>query len=159
MYLLILITFILEFLVSYFIPIYFNHLNLFYPMLTLTLIVYLYNKVPLKTYFRLAFIIGFLYDLLFSYIFLFHSLIFLCFAKIISLIDKHLKCNFLISLILLIVFIFLYDFILFALVYLSNYNIVNFTNLLEKFESSIILNAAFYILLSIILNKRMLAKK
>ena len=152
MYIVFFITIILDFLMTYFIPSYFNNLNLFYPMLTLTLIVFMYNRIENKKYFRIIFISGFVYDLLFSYIFLFNSLIFLLFGKIIKKVDKLIRCNFLVKIVLLIIFIFLYDFILFILVKISNYSIVNFNDLLYKFKNSIIMNIGFYILLNIIFN-------
>ena len=105
-------------------------------MLTLTLIVFLYNKIDNKKYLQTVFIIGLIYDLLFSYILLFNSLIFLLFAKIIKKIDKFIRCNYFISLILVIIFIFLYDLILFLLVKLSNYNIVTISDLIYKFKNS-----------------------
>ena len=58
MIILILVTILLDFLISYFIPSYFNSLNLFYPMLTLTLVVFLYNKIDFKNYFKVVFFDG-----------------------------------------------------------------------------------------------------
>ena len=148
MYILIIITIALDFLISYFFPSYFNNINLFYPMLTLTLIVFLYNKVEKKDYFKMIFITGFLYDLIFSYIFFFHSLVFLLFGKMLKKIDKYLKTNLLINIIFVIIFIFFYDFILFLLVSLSNYNIVTWSDLLYKFQNSLLLNILFLIFLT-----------
>ncbi len=150
MYILILITIILDFLLTYFIPSYFNNLNLFYPMFTLTLVVFLYNKIDKNKYFKTIFIMGVIYDLLFSYIFLFNSLIFYLFGKIIEKVDKVIRCNFFVSLILVVVCIFLYDLILFMLVKISGYNLVMIGDLLYKFEHSIILNITFFVLLEII---------
>ena len=154
LYLIILITISLDFLITYFIPSYFNNLNLFYPMLTLTLIVFLYQKVENKKYFQTVFITGLIYDFLFSYILLFNSLVFLMFAKIIKKVDKYIRCNFLVSLILLVICIFLYDLILFLLVRVSNYSIVTFNDLIYKFQNSLILNISFYILLNIIFKNK-----
>ena len=84
LYLIILITIFLDYFFIYYFPSYFNNLNFLYPMLTLTLIIFLYKKVDSKKYFKIVFLIGFLYDIFFSYIFLFNSLKFLMFAKIIK---------------------------------------------------------------------------
>ena len=149
---LILITIFLDFIIIYFGNSYFNNINLFYPMLTLTLIVFLYNKVDFKKYFKTAFWIGFLYDLIFSYIFLFHALIFLLFAKIIKKVDKYIKCNLLVSIILVIIFIFIYDLVLFLLVKISNYNIVTLSDLFYKFRNSLLLNIIYFLLLNILFN-------
>lgn len=160
MYLLIISTIILDYLLIYFLPSFFNQISLFYPMLTLTLIVFLYKKFDNKKYFKLVFIIGFIYDLLFSYIFLFNSLIFLMFAKIIKKIDKYIRCNLFINIILVIIFIFLYDLILFLLVLISDYNLVSLTDLIYKFKNSCILNISFYVLISLILrNKKIINRK
>ena len=64
MLILIIITFLIDYLLSYFIPISFNNLNYFYPMLLIVLIVYLYNKIPRKKYFNTIFILGIIYDLI-----------------------------------------------------------------------------------------------
>lgn len=148
---LIFITFLIDFLISYFIPFNFNNLNYFYPMLLIVLIVYLYKKIDDKKYLKLVLIIGIIYDLLYSYIFILNALIFLLFAKIIKKINKYIEINNIISIILIIVFIFLYDLIIFCLVYLTKYNLVTFNDLLYKFSHSIILNISFYIILIIVL--------
>ncbi len=148
---LIFITFLIDFLISYFIPFNFNNLNYFYPMLLIVLIVYLYKKIDDKKYLKLVLIIGIIYDLLYSYIFILNALIFLLFAKIIKKINKYIEINNIISIILIIVFIFLYDLIIFCLVYLTKYNLVTFNDLLYKVSHSIILNISFYIILIIVL--------
>ena len=68
MFLLILITFLIDYLLSYFLNLGFNNLNYFYPMLLIVLIVYLYSKLETKKYLKIVFIIGFIYDLLYSYL-------------------------------------------------------------------------------------------
>ena len=103
---LIIITLLLDYLLIYFTSSNFNQITLFYPMLTLTLIVFLYKKVEIKKYFKIVFLIGLFYDILFSYLFLFNSLIFLLFAKIMKKIDKYIRWNLIVSLVSLIVFIF-----------------------------------------------------
>ena len=153
--LIVIIVILLDFLLSYFIPNYFNNLNYFYPMLTLTFLVYCYKKN--KNYNKIIIITGLIYDLLFSYIFLFNTLIFLLFSKILKKIDNLIRYNYLISIIVLILFIFLYDLILFILVYISGYDNINFNDLIYKFSHSLILNITFYILLTIIFyNKKII---
>ncbi len=153
-YIIILICIFLDFLISYFIPGYFNNLNYFYPMLTLTFLVFYYKKCHNKNYFKIVLLTGFIYDLFFSYIFLFHVLIFLLFAKILKKVDKLLRYNFLISIIMLISCLFLYDLILFILVYISEYNLISINDLVYKFSHSLILNIGFYFLLTIIFYKK-----
>lgn len=148
---LILITILIDFIISYFIPVSFNNLNYFYPMLLIVLIVYLYSKITDKKYIKLVFIMGIIYDLLYSYIFMLNAFLFLLFAKIIKKINKYIEINNIVSIILIIIFIFLYDFSLFLIVYLTKYNLVTFSDLLYKFTHSLILNISFYLILSIVL--------
>ena len=158
MYLIILIVILCDFLISYFIPLPFNELNYFYPMLTLTFLVFYFKKSKTKNYLKLVFITGIIYDLLFSYIFLFNTLIFLLFAKILYKVDKLIRYNYFISIIVLITFIFLYDLILFILVFISGYNIVTINDLIYKFTHSLILNIGFYFLLTIIFKNKKILK-
>ena len=153
-YILITITIILDYFFSYFSLNTFNNLSCFFPMFTLTLIIYLYNIISHKKYFKTIFTIGLIYDLLFSYIFLFNALIFLMFGKIIKKIDKYIKCNLVINLLLLVLFIFIYDLILYFLVYISKYNVVTFLDFIYKFKNSLLINGLFYILLVIIFKNK-----
>ena len=155
-YIIILICIFLDFLISYFIPNYFNNMNYFYPMLTLTFLVFYYKKGYNKNYFKIVFITGLLYDLCFSYIFLFHVLVFLLFYKILKKVDKLIRYNFIVSIFMLIIFLFLYDLILFLLCFISGYSLVTFNDLFYKFSHSLILNISFYILLTIIFNNKKL---
>ena len=147
---LIIITLIIEFLITYFIPNYFNNLNYFFPMLTLTLLVFLFKKLKNNKYTKIVIITGFIYDLFFSYIFLFNTLIFLLFSKILIKVDKVIRYNYVVSIVLLIFLIFLYDLILFGLIYISNYNTISISDLIYKFSHSLILNISYYILITII---------
>ena len=147
--LIIFLTILFDYLLTFLIPSY-NNLNLLYPMLTIVLIVFLHKKISNKKYLKLIFIIGFIYDILFSYIFLFNSLIFLSFAKIIKKIDKYIRFNLFINIILVCLFIVLYDLILFFVVYISNYTVVNISNLLYKIKNSFLLNIIYYFLLEFI---------
>jgi len=157
-YIIILIIIFLDYLISYFIPSYFNELNLFFPMLTLTFLVFYFKKNKTKNYLKTVFITGLIYDLLFSYIFLFNTLVFLLFGKILLKIDKLIRYNYVISLFMLIIFIFLYDLILFILVYISGYNVVTINDLIYKFSHSLILNIIFYFLITIIFNNKKILK-
>lgn len=158
-YILIFSVILLDYLLIYFIPSYFNNLNLFYPMLTLTLIVFLYKKIHNKNYLKIVFLIGLIYDILFSYIFLFNCLMFLMFAKLIKKIYKYLRCNLVTELMLVICFIFIYDYFLFLLIYISDYNSILFMDLIYKFKNSILLNIMFYCLLNVSFRKVKYFKK
>ena len=132
-----LLVIILDGLIVYYIPSYFNQLNYFYPMLTVSLIPFLY-KGKNNYYYKYVFVLGIIYDLLYSNIFLFNALIFLIISKIASKILLFVKNNFLIYLLLIIINIFIYDGIVFLLVYFSNYQVIGFIDYLYKVKNSII---------------------
>ena len=144
----------LDYLYPFVIPSFFQNLTLFYPMFTLTYLVFLYKKIDYKKYWKISLFAGIIYDLLFSYLFLYHTLVFLGFAKILKKIDKFIQYHFFIKIGLLLLFLFLYDGILFTLVYISGYNVVTISNLFYKFTHSILLNLAFYLWLEIVFFKK-----
>ena len=108
-------------------------------MLTISLLPFLYNNHP-KEYYTLCFIMGIIYDLLYSNLFLLNAFLFLFLAKIDSKILKVVKNNLLLYLLLIILNIILYDSILFLLVYLTKDSIVTITDLIIKIEHSLLFN-------------------
>ena len=133
------IVLILDGLIIYFYPFYFSHLTLFYPMLTLSLIPFLY-QYNVKDYYKISFILGLIYDLLYSHLFLFHAFLFLLCSKIDSKILKNFKENIILLIALVVINIILYDTILFLLIKFTNYNVVNINDLLYKVKNSMLLN-------------------
>ena len=152
-YLIIIFVLMLDFFISYFLPSYFNSFS-YFPLFTLTFLVFYFKKSKSKNYLKHVLITGFFYDLLFSYVFLFNTLIFLLFGKFLIKVDKLVRYNFFVGLIMLVFFIFLYDFILFVLVYISEYNIVSINDLIYKVSHSLLLNVSFYLLLIIIFHNK-----
>ena len=158
-YLFLFISIILDYLFPCFIPSFFNKLSLFYPMFTLTYLVFIYNKINYKKYLKLIIIGGLLYDILFSYLFIYNTIIFYIFSKIMKKINKYIEFNNIIKILILLLFIFLYDLILFLLIYISKYNIVNINNLIYKYSHSIIINILFFMWLIIIFKNKSLKNK
>ena len=74
------IVLFLDGLISYYYPSFFHQQNYFFPMLSISLIPFLY-KNNTKDYYRLSLILGFIYDLLFSHIFLLNTIIFFCVSE------------------------------------------------------------------------------
>lgn len=157
-YLIILGIILIDYLISYFVPGYFNNLNYFFPMLTLTFLVFYFNECDSKKYLKVTIITGLIYDLFFSYIFLFNTLVFFLFGKILKKTDKLIRYNYVVSIVMLVFFIFLYDLILFGLVYISEYNSITFNDLIYKFSHSLALNISFYLLLTIIFHNKKILK-
>jgi len=110
------------------------------PLLTLSSLIFLryYNNVK---YYLLSFIVGLIYDLLFTNVLLFHSVIFLNIALIIKhiKIKDNLKNNILLTLISIV----LYRIIMYLLFILLHVNM----NLFESIYNSIIINILFVIII------------
>lgn len=130
---------IIDGLLTYFLPSYFNKLNIFYPMLTISLIPFLLDN-NMKEYYRFCFFMGILYDLLYSNLFLYHALFFLFLSKVDSKIMKVIKNNLGLYLLLVIINILLYDTMFFLLIKFTNYQVVSFSDLVYKIKNSLLLN-------------------
>lgn len=140
MYLVIILTILIDGIIVYYIPSYFNSLSYFYPMLTVSLISLLCCYYPLKKYYRICFLIGIIYDLLYSNIFLYHALLFLLLAKINSKVYKFFKESFILKILLIILNIIIYDLIGFMIIKFSYYANVSFMDLFYKISHSLLLN-------------------
>lgn len=134
-----LLVIILDGILVYFIPSYFNKLSYFYPMLTVSLLPFLFRN-NLKDYYKLCFIIGVIYDLLYSNIFLYNAFLFLLLGKIDSKILKYFSDSFVLYFFVVFVNIVLYDSITFLLVFITSYQSVSFNDLIYKIKSSLLLN-------------------
>ena len=130
---------ILDGVIVYFIPSYFNKLNLFYPMFTISLIPFLYHD-NFKKYYYIVFVLGMFYDILYTDIFLYNAIIFLVLGIFNTKIIQYFKNSLFLLLILTCINIILYDSISFILVILTNYQEVTFYDLLYKIYNSLFLN-------------------
>ena len=136
-----LIAIFLDGIISYYFDGSFHHLNYFYPMLTVSLIPFLKNN--LKDYYRLSCILGMIYDLLYSHLFLFNTFLFFLLSKIDSKILKSFKENLLSYLFLVILNILVYDMISFLLIFFTQYQRIGINDYFYKIEHSLILNIGF----------------
>ena len=134
-----LIVILLDGLLVYLIPSYFNKLSFFYPMLTISLIPFIYysNK---KNYYFLIIVLGSIYDLLYSSIFLYNVIIFIVLIKLDKKIIHYFKCSLFLFITLALLNIIIYDSINFILVFITNYNTICLSDLIYKIDHSIILN-------------------
>ena len=126
----------LDGVISYYLPSYFNNINYIYPMLTVSLIPFL-SKENSKKNILYIFIIGLIYNLLYSNIFLFHSLVFIILFKINNLFLNIFKDQFFSYVILVIINIIFYDSLYFLLILLTNYQVLNISDLIYKIKHSL----------------------
>lgn len=134
-----LITIILDGIISYYVPSYLNNINYFYPMLTIAFLPFI-SYTNKKYLYWIVIIIGSIYDILYSNIFLYNVLIFIILVDLNYKISKYFKNNLCLLIVLALLNIIVYDAIGFLLVFLSGYEIITITDLIYKIEHSIILN-------------------
>ena len=133
------IAIILDGLIGYFISGYFNKINFFYPMLTIVLIPFICLSNKNKSYYLIS-IIGIIYDLLYSSVFLYNFIIFIILVNFNMKIARYFKNSLWLLIMLALFNILFYDTIGFILVLLTNYNEVTFNDLIYKFDHSLLLN-------------------
>lgn len=143
---------ILDGIITYFVPSYFNKLNYFYPMLTISFIPFLCKNK--HTNYLTIFILGIIYDLLYSNIFLYNAIIFLGLAIINQKIIKYFSDSLLLFIFLAFLNILIYDSVSFLLVIISNYQSVVFSDLIYKIEHSILLNIVSVFVFYFLFKKR-----
>ena len=146
------IIIILDGILIYFIPYAYHDINYFYPMLTISLIPFLYYD-NIKDYYKFIFVIGIIYDLLYSNLFLFNSLIFLLLAKINIKLLKLMKNILFTYLLSVIINIVLYDLILFVLVSIVNNSLI-INEYFYKISRSLFLNIIVSILYYLIFKRK-----
>ena len=151
------IVIILDGVITYLVPSFMNKLNYFYPMLTISFIPFLCaNK---KNSYLFIFILGIIYDLLYSNIFLYSATIFLGLAIINRKLIKYFNTSLFLFIFLSILNIVLYDILGFLLVIISNYQSIALTDLIYKIEHSILLNIMSVFVFYFMLKKDVLMHK
>ena len=131
-----LIAIILDGVISYLLPSYFNKINYFYPMFTISLIPFL-SKSNNKKNIIFIFIVGLIYNTLFSNIFLYHPLVFILLSKLDYLYLKVFKESIFSYIMLVFINIILYDSLYFVLIVLTNYQVVSINDLIYKIKYSL----------------------
>lgn len=123
------------------ISIFINRNSVFFPLFTLLSIVFLNLKE--SHYFLLAFIIGFIYDIIFSNNIFMNASIFLFLSLVIYLIFNKINYNFLSIFLTSILIIVIYRIITYLLFLLNSNNSFNINTLFKGVYSSIIINTIY----------------
>ena len=149
---LLIVGFILEGIITNFIPI---QTKLFNPLLLFVTIVFVYPYFKNdKKYYKTCLIYGIIYDLIYTNTLIFHGILFLLIGYIVHYLYKLFSLNIINITIIVIGCIVIYRILGYLLVCLvSSYNFSWFT-LLNSITSSLILNVIYISFLYIIINKK-----
>lgn len=150
----VLISLILDGLLTNYLPYLVNNLSFFTPMFTLVslfIIFPFYRKNPTK-YYIIVFIIGLIYDLLYTNLLFFNAILFL----IIAIVSKYLYRNFEINYFKLIIYIVLiiafYETLTALIILIFQLVPITVSKLIYKISHSLILNIIYAELIYLIIN-------
>ena len=155
----IIVSLLLDGILSNFLPYLYTNLSIFTPLFTLVSIfmIYPFFKKKEKTYFILIFIVGIIYDLLYTNLLFFNGVLFITIGLLIKYIYKTYEITPLRLILYIIILITSYEFLT-SLVLLI-YNVVEFTfyKVFYKIINSLVLNIIYseiiYLIIKIIPNK------
>ena len=147
---------LLDGIIIYFIPSFFNKINYLYPMLTITLIPFIVKD---KKRIWLVILLGFIYDLLYTNIFLYNTIIFLLLGILNNKIINYFNSSMFPYILLTILNIIMYDSITFLLVIITNYQDITINDLLYKIKHSLLLNIMSVFIYFFLFNKKLYKHK
>ncbi len=142
----IVISLILDGLLSNFLPFMVGNLSFFTPLFTVMSVFLIYpffKKKEKITYFIMIAITGIFYDLLYTNLLFFHAIIFAILGAIVILLYRYLDINFLMVLIESIILIFLYQGITTFLFFVMSVVPVSFSDFLYLVEHTLLINIIY----------------
>lgn len=147
------VSLLLDGLLSNYLPYLVNDLSIFTPLFTLIsiFIIYPFYRKKEKNYFIHIFILGIVYDLLYTNMLFFNAVLFVIIGLIISFIIKNYELGFIKIIIYMIIVITLYESL--TVLFLGIYNVVpiSLNKLVYKITHSLLLNIIYGELLFLII--------
>lgn len=152
--LIIIFSLLLDFLLS---NINYSLLSYFYPMLTITTIVYLsnlYTNPNRSNYYLLVFLTSIIYDSIFVGNLLITVSSFMIVAILNMFLKRHLRSNLFNNILMLILSIILYEVFILLLLFVVGYKSFEFSMLLYKITHSLLLNTIYIVIMFLVLKPK-----
>lgn len=152
--LIIIFSLFLDFLLS---NINYSLLSYFYPMLTITIIVYLsnlYTNPNRSNYYLLVFLTSIIYDSIFVGNLLITVSSFMIVAILNMFLKRHLRSNLFNNILMLILSIILYEVFILLLLFVVGYKRFEFSMLLYKITHSLLLNTIYIVIMFLVLKPK-----
>lgn len=152
--LIIIFSLFLDFLLS---NINYSLLSYFYPMITITTIVYLsnlYTNPNRSNYYLLVFLTSIIYDSIFVGNLLITVSSFMIVAILNMFLKRHLRSNLFNNILMLILSIILYDVFILLLLFVVGYKSFEFSMLLYKITHSLLLNTIYIVIMFLVLKPK-----
>lgn len=143
--LILIISFLLDGLLTNYLPFMMNQLSYLTPLLTLSSIFFLFPffKGKKKKYFIILVIFGLLYDLAYTNLLLWNALLFLAVGYFSMKVNQYLPDHFLLNFVYLIGIIVFYESMNVLLFFLFHLNVVTWHDYFYKISHSLILNLSY----------------
>ena len=153
------ISILLDGLLTNYLPYQIGNLSLFTPLLTVVsiFIIYPFYKKKVKNYFIHIFILGIIYDLLYTNLLFFNGVVFMIIGLVSIFINKNYNLGYIRILIYTLIVIVLYESLTSFIFILFNLVPITIDNIIYKITHTIILNIIYMELLFIII--KLLPKK
>lgn len=153
------ISIVLDGLLSNYIPFMFHSLSYFTPLLTLTSLFFISPLLKTqKQYFIFLIIIGFIYDICYTNLLIFHASCFLLLGYMISKYYQMFKVHFFTTLLTLVLLIILYDSLQALFIVCFGYFSFSFFDYCNVLIHSMLLNIGYGTILYLLLYKRIKKK-
>lgn len=152
--LIIIFSMFLDFLLS---NINYSLLSYFYPMITITTIVYLsnlYTNSNRSNYYLLVFLTSIIYDSIFVGNLLITVSSFMAVAILDMFLKRHLRSNLFNNILMLILSIILYEVFILLLLFVVGYKSFEFGMLLYKITHSLLLNTIYIVIMFLVLKPK-----
>ena len=152
--LIIIFSLFLDFLLS---NINYSLLSYFYPMITITTIVYLsnfYTNPNRSNYYLLVFLTSIIYDSIFVGNLLITVSSFMIVAILNMFLKRHLRSNLFNNILMLILSIILYEVFILLLLFVVGYKSFEFGMLLYKITHSLLLNTIYIVIMFLVLKPK-----
>lgn len=152
--LIIIFSLFLDFLLS---NINYSLLSYFYPMITITTIVYLsnlYTNPNRSNYYLLVFLTSIIYDSIFVGNLLITVSSFMIVAILNMFLKRHLRSNLFNNILILILSIILYEVFILLLLFVVGYKGFEFSMLLYKITHSLLLNTIYIVIMFLVLKPK-----
>lgn len=152
--LIIIFSLFLDFLLS---NINYSLLSYFYPMITITTIVYLsnlYTNPNRSNYYLLVFLASIIYDSIFVGNLLITVSSFMIVAILNMFLKRHLRSNLFNNILMLILSIILYEVFILLLLFVVGYKSFEFSMLLYKITHSLLLNTIYIVIMFLVLKPK-----
>lgn len=139
------VSLLLDGLLTNYLPFLPNQLSLFTPSFTLISIflIYPFYRKEKKKYFYTVFILGFIYDLFYTNLLFYNAFIYLLLGLFISIVYKNLEISFFKNIIFLFCLIVLYECFYASLICLFHLVPITFEKLYYKISHTLILNIIY----------------